>query len=416
MLNNNDNVKTHIENMKLDIPKILGNIKDNFYFVPHKPHGVSKDYHMMPLFKKPIEVCMLEDKKLYRVIPRFPYLIVSEDSIVRDIYENFTIVNTFPYGKYIGVVSNTIKSKHRGLLLHRLVALAWVDNDDFVTNNIVDHIDDDKHNNHKDNLVWISNARNVSKTANFGTRYRWITKNMKTGEIKNFHSFTELGNFLGRNKNSYSAERCPFVIKHMSGGIIVEDRLNFKGWKLEGKYDIYGNRYRYKLNGIYYPTLNAISNIFKKRFDTPEEAKEYFDKKGYVFESLDEEPECDTIYVKNIKTDEVLKFKTVKEIMENLGFSKSTIQTRLTGNRKGRLIDGKWLLKFCHERWPDIKEEHKSKSISIKVTNEKTGSEIIFNSLREAGSYLNMDKGTLKKYMLNNSKINGYVVSLVSND
>lgn len=51
--------------------------------------------------------------------------------------------------------------KTKFILTHRLVAMAFIDNDDPEVKTTVDHIDGDKHNNQANNLRWLSLGDNI---------------------------------------------------------------------------------------------------------------------------------------------------------------------------------------------------------------------------------------------------------------
>jgi hypothetical protein len=56
-----------------------------------------------------------------------------------------------------------IDGKKHGRLVHRLVATAFVINDDPINKKIVHHIDNNKLNNVADNLEWVTQSDSVSK-------------------------------------------------------------------------------------------------------------------------------------------------------------------------------------------------------------------------------------------------------------
>lgn len=56
-----------------------------------------------------------------------------------------------------------IKIDGKNLRVHRLVAFAFVINDDKIKKNTVDHIDGDKSNNTASNLQWLSRIENTKK-------------------------------------------------------------------------------------------------------------------------------------------------------------------------------------------------------------------------------------------------------------
>lgn len=77
--------------------------------------------------------------------------------------------------------------------LHRLVAEAFVPNDDPEHKDTVDHIDEDKTNNRAANLQWLSNADNVRKS-NCKPVMLFDTL---SGTVEQFDSQTEAAAFLG---------------------------------------------------------------------------------------------------------------------------------------------------------------------------------------------------------------------------
>ena len=63
------------------------------------------------------------------------------------------------YGGYLAVPSNKLSEKY----VHRMVAKAFVPNDDPIGKPHVDHIDGNKHNNHYTNLQWVSRSTNLKR-------------------------------------------------------------------------------------------------------------------------------------------------------------------------------------------------------------------------------------------------------------
>lgn len=57
-------------------------------------------------------------------------------------------------------VNFTINGKSKQQRVHRVVAMAWLDNDDPVNKTQVNHIDGNKYNNHISNLEWVTPAQN----------------------------------------------------------------------------------------------------------------------------------------------------------------------------------------------------------------------------------------------------------------
>ena len=64
---------------------------------------------------------------------------------------------------YVSLCNN---NKHKKFTIHRLVALTFLENDNPTEKTQVNHLDENKENNHVDNLCWCSCIENN----NFGTR------------------------------------------------------------------------------------------------------------------------------------------------------------------------------------------------------------------------------------------------------
>lgn len=70
---------------------------------------------------------------------------------------------------YSYALTSYITNKRKNYLAHRLVAYTYIGNPEF--NNLeVDHIDEDKANNHFSNLQWITHSENIHKSFKLGKR------------------------------------------------------------------------------------------------------------------------------------------------------------------------------------------------------------------------------------------------------
>lgn len=93
-------------------------------------------------------------------------------------------------------------------IIHRLVAQTFIPND---SNKLeVNHIDEDKTNNHISNLEWVTRQENI----NYGTRNKRVSKansipiiatNIKTGESTDFYGISECARKLGLYQQHISA-------------------------------------------------------------------------------------------------------------------------------------------------------------------------------------------------------------------
>lgn len=76
-------------------------------------------------------------------------------------------------------IRNTKCNKHRyitlsfgklTIALHKIIASTFIINDDPINKTQIDHIDNNKKNNHKNNLKWISGSDNVKKAVKIGRK------------------------------------------------------------------------------------------------------------------------------------------------------------------------------------------------------------------------------------------------------
>ncbi len=106
-------------------------------------------------------------------------------------------------------------------LLHRVVAITFIDNDR--NYKVVNHIDGDKLNNNIDNLEWTSYKKNAEHAIDMGLDTRKLNKE-KVLEIykmshDNLYNQTEIGNMFGVTPQSVSQIKIGKVYSRITGHI-----------------------------------------------------------------------------------------------------------------------------------------------------------------------------------------------------
>jgi hypothetical protein len=119
---------------------------------------------------------------------------------------------SFTFDGYLRISINK-GLKRMTLRVHRLVADTYIPN----PNNLpqVNHIDENKQNNHVSNLEWVTNRQNCEHSK---CRYKWTIKNLVTDEIievKNLSEYAKLNELDSGH-----------LIKTLSG--IYSQHKNFK--------------------------------------------------------------------------------------------------------------------------------------------------------------------------------------------
>lgn len=223
-------------------------------------------YMVFITFTKPVEISIinLNQAGTFRILPDLPHIAINQYGLCYNLVTN-KVLTTHDSGYYVTVtVDNNV------LFLHRLVALVWCENDDYVKNYVVDHLDQDKHNYYYKNLRWLSNKANVSRSHanNKGKAVdeRWWIYSSKFNKVFKFTGLKEIDKFFGIPYRNIEARAKPFLYKLPNGDVlIVEDRHNFKNFNLKKKISEFGYNYKTKNknNGVirYYRLLDDVLKI-----------------------------------------------------------------------------------------------------------------------------------------------------------
>jgi len=137
------------------------------------------------------------------------------------------------------------------IALHKIIALTFIINDDPVNKTQVDHIDNNKKNNHKNNLKWISASDNVKKAVNIGRK----DGRSATTPIKVF--FPD-----GTTKNYQYQIEAEKELKLKNNNIIKQSINERDGYYYGSKYGL--NKLKEWIYKFEYITTNIDKDIIKK--------------------------------------------------------------------------------------------------------------------------------------------------------
>ncbi len=138
------------------------------------------------------------DKKGFYITKKHPTLAVNTDGQVYDLIQKVILEpRAGPHGYAV------IAPLRRGILpIHQLVADTFLTKPDVTEKLVINHIDGNKANPKLENLEWVTFSGNLVHAYQTGLRNdnkRLEVMDLRSGEIKQFHSLQETARFFKRN-------------------------------------------------------------------------------------------------------------------------------------------------------------------------------------------------------------------------
>jgi hypothetical protein len=401
--------------------KIKGSDIFNIKFLDTNPKVTRSVTGKIMFFNKALTIT--HENIIYRIVPNFTQYAVSCDGKVLELAtldERKPILNLKRHSAVVEYPSVYIycaeKSNYKYIYIHRLVAMAWCKNNDYLLRPIVNHIDGNKQNYHYKNLEWCSYSENSIHAIKYGLRGDGIKckiRNFLNGEIRNFNSLSEANIYMGYNT-------------------ICINRRNFykiKSRLIKNKYEIkleddntpwfYENKTEKVKNGRY--VINVINEAGESKYfsDTREFIKEYglwncnslknalnnF-KNKYPFYKVTVDDNYRSSFVEsyNLTTNEVLILPTIVKMSKATGVKEDTIRACLRS--EDLIIKNNYLFRPFDEKivnWDLSNIQNRDfKKYGITATNISDGSSIKFESTRATAKSLKCDRTSIKNCLLNN--------------
>ena len=363
------------------------------------------------IFKNPY---YYDKNKKLRLVPNFSTIAVSCDGECFNTktkkFLNCYIGKT-GY-KYVDVYNPTIQN-WRQIVVHQLVANAWINENQDSKNYVVNHIDGNRLNNNFKNLEWCTPTYNtidgVTRTINTKDVIA-KARNIQTQEIIEFKTFKELGKFLNIKacnkehfKNSklnklynniyeirliddlrpwYYAQKCINNSKTNSQYVIHVTEpggaeLTFNGLKVfKEYYGFYSGK----------PGIEELIRIFNKKF--PTYLIEYTDfGKKEILEVMD-------------KDGNVIEFKSRADIASHFNISWDKVNSLMVSDGK-KSYNGIRIRKKSSQPWPKIENKLIPISKAIEVTNILTGVSKNYPTIRSVAYDLNMSGTSVRRHIAN---------------
>ena len=152
---------------------------------------------------------------------------VSNDGRIWSEYLQDFMKPYYSKGGYLRIKVN-FGERNKKFMVHRLVALAFIKNENPEILTQVDHIDCNRTNNRVENLRWVTPKQNTQHSLKLGNRdwYKYRFINSETGEVLEFSNAAKVCKYFGR---SY---QCGTIAKHANTGTPVGQGV-FAGWIIE---------------------------------------------------------------------------------------------------------------------------------------------------------------------------------------
>lgn len=358
------------------------------------------------LIKNPIVI-----DKYYRVIPGYTDYAVSRNGMVISIFSKEVIPFSIKGSNdYLSInIPRTDRCKRGIALVHRLVALAWIENNQWMTNFIVNHKDGNKLNPDARNLEWVSYTENAVHAFKNNLRNDCSpckVRDIVTKTISQYFSISEavrelnatgptvLTNFLNssrprlfknRYELKYASDETPWFFENIDKPIIIGRYtliVTYPDGTIEQFHDVRSLIWKLKLWNIPSQGIWCVKEQAMLRFP------------GMEIKIIDRY-NTKIVQALNIATGDVTESLSFKKLAKATGVCVSTIKSRLKLG-ESYAVDGYAFRYKIEEAWCKDFTIHHCGPVCILATNSVTKEQIEFKSLRNTAVYFNLDRKMIK--------------------
>ena len=292
----------------------------------------------------------------YKIIPDFTRYAISNDGEVFDRYESKVVKANKPVDNYYITINiySPDKGKVCSVVLHRLVALAWVSLKDPMRQYLCNHIDGNKHNYYYTNLEWTNYSGNTQHACDTQLAYMHSckVKDFQDSHIHKFNSIKDAFIFMNIKQRAIRDFNTHTLLK---GRYQIKLDSDITDWKIENKFPGYMGAtliqsFNISTNEIKdFPSMKEASRQLNMQFATIRnfvKLGEQYISNGYCFRYMPEiindrkkwttnflEPVSGPkrIFGSNGITKEVKKFNSVSEAETSTGINRKAIIRSLNG-------------------------------------------------------------------------------------
>lgn len=352
----------------------------------------------------------------YRLIPNYPNYGVDENGIVLDIKLNRVLEVD---DKKLAYPSVNIYDPDRGffknVFIHRLVALAWCYNDDYVSKPIVNHKDGNKQNFRYFNLEWCSYQENSQHAIDNDLRKpkEYKVKDITTGIIQNYSSFRDFCLSVGLSeKNRFNSNPLKTKPQLINDRYEVKEKSDNTPWMSEDEYKLKRNKYTITLlfpdnKKEVYTTIVEVMfrlKIWNISYNIEEIIKVAKIKHPDVKIEVVENFSTVAIQALKVETGEVIEAESIRKISLLTDVAFSTIQKAV--NENDEYIHKGYVFRFKSESpWPSIFLKNPNAPKKIQAKNLRTGEVINFPSVKITEKALNTSGFVIRNRISNKTPL-----------
>lgn len=390
----------------------------------------SKSYMRMtcgkvPYFSKPIYF-----KDGFRHIPTNPRHAIDKNGRVLDTRTNGVVFRTYDdnSGYPTKYIRTPDKNMNRHQRIHRLLALAWLKNEDFVVRPIINHKDGDPSNYDLSNIEWCSpqeNAQHALITGLNSTCLGVKTRDAYTGEVKVYNSFADLsrntGLSPGLSTNALKGKMPGFLWKKRfeikraddSSPWFYENTEPRKDRPTKAIYTITVRDLKTDQKTTYHNLDDFVAEFSLDRYKACSVNKaivEFEEKYGDVYGVEAERNALEGPYLlQNLTTGKKVIAPSLVVASDVTGVGRSLLQYDLSRGNKCIYPD-EWIVKEGIEPFVGIDEYAVKKTRGKKVVSldEGTGREVTHSSVKAASRYTGLNERTIANNLGKGSTVKGY--------
>lgn len=396
---------------------------DKIVFKPVDSRILRVECGMLMTFKEPILF-----GSGFRIIPSFPHYAISLEGRVVDTRTNSSIEQVIDSDGYVSVfIRNPDKGKNKTVRVHRLMALAWLPNDDFLTRPFVNHMDGRKENYRLDNLEWCSlseNAQHALETGLTNTCVKMKSRDRLTGEIVFYRSGAEMSKKLGTTSSAASnyLNKLPGFLHR--GRYEIKSQDDETPWYYEElTHDwkdgdpvkaIYSIRVLDKVTGelLTFTNVKKFCRAFKIKLNSIN-----IEKAAEVFKDL--YPSHELTITRNatrgpyqvidLTSKKTIVVNSIQHAAEITGINRSGLQFDLCRGRKFIYVN-RWMVvpglgKVDRDQYVDKVSKHKR----VLATHDGSGQTKQLHSAKEAARFSGLDYKSVDKSIRTGRIIKGWI-------